>query len=521
MLNFPKWKIFLVFAVCIAGFVIALPNFIGDAGGRLASALNLNRINLGLDLRGGSYLLLEIDFDSYLKDQLQNLGEEVKSALHGKRIGYQNLSVRENKIFFSLREPNDADAVMAAIRDISRELNIDKVSDGFSISFSEDSLKDLKKKVVEQSLEIVRRRVDETGTKEPILQAQGDLRILLQVPGLDNPESLKNLLGQTAKLTFHLMDEANPFPGENFIPTGDIRLLTGEEHDRQGSLRNYAVHRQPILSGDMLVDAHASFEGSMPVVNFRFNNIGAKKFGDVTRENVGKPFAIVLDDKVISAPVIREPILGGSGMISGNFTVQSASDLSLLLRAGALPAPIKILEERTVGPSLGADSIKAGTKAALIGTTLVSLFMILSYGLFGLFANIALVINVMLLIAALTLFQATLTLPGIAGIVLTLGMAVDTNVLVYERIREEIRSGKTPIAAVDHGFRHAFQTIIDTHITGLISAVILYIIGTGMVKGFAVTLTIGIMASLFTAIMLTRLMVVTWLRKAKPKRIPI
>jgi len=523
MLNFPKWKIFLVFAVCLVGFIIALPNFLSEKPGeRLAGSLNLNRINLGLDLRGGSYLLLEVDFDYYLKEQLQNLAEEVKSALRAKKIGYQNFVVKDNRVFFSLREQKDTEQVPEVIKDISRELHIEQIpSGGFSVNYSDDSIKDLKKKVVEQSLEIVRRRVDETGTKEPILQSQGDLRILLQVPGLDNPEALKNLLGKTAKLTFHLMDETNPFPGESFIPTGDIKVLPGEEHETQGVTRNYAVHKQPILSGDMLVDSRASFEGSMPVVSFRFNNIGARKFGDITKENVGKPFAIVLDEKVISAPVIREPILGGSGMISGNFTVQGASDLALLLRAGALPAPIKVLEERTVGPSLGADSIAAGAKAALIGTALVSLFMILSYGLFGLFANIALIINVMLLIAALALFQATLTLPGIAGIVLTLGMAVDTNVLVFERIREEIRSGKTPIASVDHGFRHAFQTIIDTHITGLISALILYIIGTGTIKGFAVTLTIGILASLFTAIMLTRLMVVVWLKKVKPKRIPI
>jgi len=526
MLNFPKWKIFLVFAVCLIGFIIALPNFLNEkAGERLADSLNLSRINLGLDLRGGSYLLLEVDFDYYLKEQLQNLAEEAKSALRTKKIGYQNFVVKDNRVFFSLREQKDAEQVPAVIKDISRELHIEQIpGGGFSVNYSDDSIKDLKKKVVEQSLEIVRRRVDETGTKEPILQSQGDLRILLQVPGLDNPEALKNLLGKTAKLTFHMMDETNPSPGPEYIPTGDMMVLSDEEPDNKGNMRNYAIHKTPFLYGDMLINAQAtiSSETNSPVIDFRFNNIGAKKMADVTTENVGKFFAIILDGKVLSAPIrIKSPIPGGQGYIEGNYTMQTASDLALLLRAGALPAPIKVLEERTVGPSLGADSIAAGAKAALIGTALVSLFMILSYGLFGLFANIALIINVMLLIAALALFQATLTLPGIAGIVLTLGMAVDTNVLVFERIREEIRSGKTPIASVDHGFRHAFQTIIDTHITGLISALILYIIGTGTIKGFAVTLTIGILASLFTAIMLTRLMVVVWLKKVKPKRIPI
>lgn len=517
MLSFPKWKVALVFLVSLLSIIISVPNFLPEDS-KLSSLIPASKVNLGLDLRGGSYLLLEIDYDDYFREQVGNLGDDVRIALRKNKIGYLNLAQQKNGVSFGIRDNADAEKITKIIRDISRDLSIDEKDGVFTITFSEVFEKEMKAKLVEQSLEIVRRRVDETGTKEPMIQAQGNMRILLQVPGLQDPESLKNLLGKTAKLSFHMMDETNPFPESAYATSPDIQVLRGEGENAN---RFFAIQKRVIVSGDMLTHAAASFEMGMPVVTFRFNNQGGKKFGEVTTQNVGKPFAIVLDNTVISAPAIREPILGGTGQISGNFTVQSASDLALLLRAGALPAPLKVIEERTVGPSLGQDSIEAGTFAGIVGVTLVIAFMFIGYGLFGIFANIALVINIFMILACLSLFQATLTLPGIAGIVLTIGMAVDANVLIYERIREEIRLGKTPYAAIDQGFSQAFRTIFDSNITTIIAAIVLYLIGTGPVKGFAVTLTIGIACSMFSAILVTRLMVVTWLKKFKPKTIPI
>ncbi len=359
---------------------------------------------------------------------------------------------------------------------------------------------------------------DETGTKEPIIQRQGDKRILLQVPGLANPERLKEILGRTAKMTFHLVDEevSRDDIASGIVPAG-TRLVGTTDGSR------YAIHSRVMVSGDMLVDANTSYDAETgePVVTFRFNTTGARKFGEVTSENIGKPFAIVLDNKIITAPVIRSAILGGSGQISGNFTVQSANDLALLLRAGALPAPLKVIEERSVGPSLGADSVQAGVKASVIGIIMVIVFMIAFYGLFGLFANIAMLVNAFMTMTLLALFEATLTMPGIAGIVLTVGMAVDANVLIYERIREEVRNGKTPYAAIQDGFKMAFGTIVDSHITTLVAALILYYFGTGTVKGFAVTLAIGILCSLYTSVLVTRLMVVTWLKSKRPKTLNV
>ncbi|MBY0406647.1 MAG: protein translocase subunit SecD, partial [Rickettsiales bacterium] len=373
--------------------------------------------------------------------------------------------------------------------------------------------------------EIVNRRVNETGTKEPIIQRQGDKRILLQVPGLNDPEHLKALLGRTAKMTFHLVDVnvAGSDLERGIVPAG-TRVVSGDEKEADGGpVRKYAIQSRVEISGDMLVDAHPSYDDQTnePIVLFRLNNVGARRFGEVTAQNVGKPFAVVLDNKVITAPVIRSPILGGSGYISGGFDTEGANDLALLLRAGALPAPLKVIEERSVGPSLGADSIAAGTKASIIGIGLVVVFMVVFYGLFGIFADIAMIVNAFMTLALLSLFEATLTLPGIAGIVLTVGMAVDANVLIYERMREEVRGGKSPYAAVEDGFRLAFGTIFDSHITTLVASLILYEFGTGSVKGFAVTLAIGIICSLFTAVLVTRLMVVTWLQKTRPKKLPI
>jgi protein-export membrane protein SecD len=344
----------------------------------------------------------------------------------------------------------------------------------------------------------------------------------VQLPGVENPEHVKEILGKTAKMTFQLVDpNASPQDARGGrLPPGDILLPSSDTANGQSS-QYYVVRRRVMVSGDTLTDAQATFQNSTPVVSFKFDSTGARRFADATKENVGKPFAIVLDNKVISAPVIREPILGGSGVIEGSFTVQTANDLALLLRAGALPAPLTVLEERTVGPDLGADSIHAGALASVVGVALVIVFMIVFYGLFGLFADIALFFNLCIMLAALTLLGATLTLPGIAGIALTMGMAVDANVLIYERIREEVRGGRSLISSLQAGFERAFGTILDSHVTTLVAGALMFWLGSGPVKGFAVTLSLGVLTSLFSAILVTRLLIVTWLRRTKPKAIPI
>jgi preprotein translocase subunit SecD len=375
---------------------------------------------------------------------------------------------------------------------------------------------------LEQSLEIVRRRVDETGVVEPTIMRQGTDRLLIQLPGVQDPGRIKALLGTTAKMTFHLLEDGvarSALQRGARLPPG-VDLLPGSE---RGNNELYPVKRRAMLEGDRLVDAGAGFDQRTgePVVNFRFDSRGAQRFAEVTRANVGKPFAIVLDGKVLSAPVIREPITGGQGQISGSFTVQAANDLAILLRAGALPAPLTVIEERTVGPGLGQDSIEKGELAAYVGSIMVIVFMLLTYRLFGVFANIAVAINVAMIFGLLSLLNATLTLPGIAGIVLTVGIAVDSNVLIYERIREELRGGRNAISAIDAGFKRALATILDSNITTFIAAAVLFYIGTGPVRGFAVTLGIGIITTVFTAFTLTRLIVAGWVRWKRPQSVPI
>ncbi len=526
LLHFSRLKIISILTVCVVSLILSLPTLLPEkARGVLPGFMHDVRVNLGLDLQGGSHLLLKVDFDTFQKEYMNNLVDDIRTKLRAERVGYKGLAARDGKVVFSLRDPQGLD-IQKIIRTVDRELDVTEQGGEYTIGLSETAQKLRKQQILEQSIQIVDRRVNETGTREPIIQRQGEDRILLQVPGLQDPEHLKNLLGRTAKLTFHLMDES---VSQTDIDAGVVppsaRLVSGDTADvgPDGKPRMYAVQAHVMLAGDSLVDAHATFDqmNNQPVVAFRFNQAGAAKFGTITSENVGKPFAVVLDNKVITAPVIRSPILGGSGIISGSFTTQGANDLALLLRAGALPAPLQVIEERTVGPSLGSDSIAAGTKACLVGIAFVMIFMIINYGLFGVFANLALIVNGLLIFAAMALFKATLTMPGIAGIVLTLGMAVDTNVLIYERIREEIRAGKSPFAAIETGFKMAFGTIIDSHITTFSAALLLFIFGTGTVKGFAVTLSIGIAASLFTAVLVTRLMIVTWLKRVRPKAIPI
>ena len=522
MLYFQRWLVTLILVVCAIGLIFTLPNLLSQQTmARLPNWLPKKQINLGLDLRGGSHLLLEVDMSSVEKDQLNNLVDELRTAMVAAKIGYTGLGVDGDHVAFVLRDTAREADVRAAVQKIDPDLQM-TVGDGGAVAIRESdvALESRRASAVEQSIEIVRRRIDETGTKEANIQRVGADRILVQRPGVDNPEHVKELIGKTAKMTFQLVDtnasvedarHGKVPPGDEFLPSED-----------RGAAGGYVVRRRVMVSGDTLTDAQPSFGNTNePVVRFTFDSVGARRFADATRENVGKPFAIVLDNKVISAPVIKEAITGGSGIIEGNFTVQSANDLALLLRAGALPAPLTILEERTVGPDLGADSIHAGALASLVGITLVVVFMVIFYGLFGIFADIALFFNLCIMMASLSLIGATLTLPGIAGIALTMGMAVDANVLIYERIREEVRSGRSLISSLQAGFERAFGTILDSHVTTLVAGALMFWLGEGPVKGFAVTLSLGVLTSLFSAILVTRLLIVTWLRRYKPKLIPI
>src|SRR5947208_4879691 len=526
MLYFANWKVLLICGACLLGVLLSLPNLFTPAQlGYLPHFIPKKQVALGLDLRGGSYLLLHVDVDAAQRERLNTTIDSVRNTLRDAHVGYTGLNVEGDAITFTIRETDRVEDAKRELAKIDPDLTVEIAPDGSgTMKFSAVATESRRRQAVEQSIEIIRRRIDETGTKEPTIQREGQDRILVQLPGVDNPEHVKALLGRTAKLTFQLVDQSVSVEDarRGRLPPG-TEILPGEEGrgNRAGGQGAYVVKKRVMVGGDTLVDAQATFQNNEPVVSFKFDSIGGKKFGDATRENVGKPFAIVLDNKVISAPVIREPILGGSGIISGSFTVQSASDLALLLRAGALPAPIQILEERTVGAELGADSIHAGTVASIVGVALVIIFMVLFYGLFGVFADIALFFNLCLMMAALSLLGATLTLPGIAGIALTMGMAVDANVLIYERIKEELRGGRSMLSSLEAGFTRAFGTILDSHVTTLVAGILLYWLGSGPVKGFAVTLSIGVLTSLFSAILVTRLQIVTWLRRYKPKAIPL
>jgi preprotein translocase subunit SecD len=516
MLNYPRWKLYLVLVFIFAAGIVATPNFF--AKDRLnVFGNNTQRVNLGLDLQGGAYILLQIDDVSYLREKVVFLRDEIAEIFRSNDISFSSLVSmpdREYGVEFLL-ESTEFSEITKLLSEFGNDIHFKEHEKLVKVFYSDSFLIKTKRNLLNQSVEIIRRRVDETGTKEPLIQPQGMNRIIVEVPGIEDPERLKTIIGQTAKLTFHMLHAETPIVSEDmmFIPDGYL-LVPSDELDIDGNPKSYFLaNERPDLSGEGLDDASAAFYQGIPQVNFKFDNQAARDFGVLTSNNVGKLFAIILDDQVISAPVIREPILGGQGVISGDFTLESANDLALLLRAGALPAPIEIIEERTVGPTLGKDSVASGKKAVIYAGILVMIMMFVIYGLFGLFADIALLVNVVLIIAALTLLQATLTLPGIAGIVLVIGMAVDANVLIFERIREEARYGKSIYATIDNGFSAAVKTIIDSNLTTLLAALILYYFGSGPVRGFAVTLSIGIIASMFSAISFTRLMVLAWLRQ--------
>ena len=514
------WKKILACVVCLVASWLVAPNLLSDAQlAKWNKFLPENRLNLGLDLQGGSHLLLEVDVEDYLQTQTEKLKSVVRAELRSKQIGYTELRVKKGAISLEVRPETLKDNDIA---NLMRRLNADIGSvevapNHWELRLSEAAIAAKKKQLVAQTIEIIGRRIDELGTREPVIQPQGEGRILLQVAGLNDPAQLKTILGTTAKMTFHLVNDRI---SESDLMAGNVPLDTMVLNNEETNAP-YAVYVEEALSGDSLVEAHVAVQELQPVVNFRFDAAGARAFGEITAKNIGKQFAIVLDGKIITAPVIRSAILGGSGFIEGNFDAKSAENLALLLRAGALPADVAIVEERTVGASLGADSIQAGKIACGVAVVLVMGFMLLNYGIFGLFANIALLANLLLLMAALTFLQATLTLPGIAGIVLTLGMAVDANVLIFERMREEFGNKIGVINSVRRGFEGAFITILDSNITTLISALVLFIFGSGTIKGFAVTLSIGILASMFSAILLTRIMIIAWVNKKVRTSLPI
>ncbi|HYM04327.1 MAG TPA: protein translocase subunit SecD [Stellaceae bacterium] len=515
----------LILGVCALGVVLSLPNAVApQVVATWPSWLPKKQVSLGLDLQGGSYLLYEVDMNAVLRERLELVVDGMRTEFRNAKIGYTGLNISGDRIAVTLREVERLDDARAIIRKIDPDIEITTGAQGaLALKFNDVALKRNKQTIVEQSIEIIRRRIDETGTKEPAIQREGDDRILLELPGVQEPERVKELVGKTAKLTFRLVDvNASPQDAKaGHLPPGDEVLPLADGRPESAG-QSIVVQKRIMVSGDTLVDAQPSFDqNGAPDISFKFDSVGARRFGDATSKNVGKPFAIVLDNKVISAPVIQTAITGGQGIITGRFTTKEATDLALLLRAGALPAPLTILEERTVGPDLGADSIHAGALASIVGVILVVIFMIVFYGLFGLFANIALFFNLCLLLASLSLLGATLTLPGIAGIALTMGMAVDANVLIYERIREELRGGRSIISSLQAGFERAFGTILDSHVTTLVAGALMFWLGSGPVKGFAVTLSLGVITSLFSAILVTRLQIVTWLRRTKPKAIPI
>jgi preprotein translocase subunit SecD len=533
MLYFTRWKALGIILTALVVCLCAVPNFFPEATVKGWPLWAQRRIVLGLDLQGGSYLLLEVDSNYVKKEKLDQVRDDVRRTLRDAKIGYTGLALRGDAVEVRISRDTEQQTALAKLRELSqplggmlgtsgqRSLQVNDAGGGvIRLTVPQAAITERIRQTIEQSIQIVERRVNQLGTVEPVIQRQGTDRILVQVPGLQDPTRLKELLGKTAKMEFRMVDTTVP-PDQaqaGRVPPDSEVLMSASSPKIP-----YVIKKQVLVSGGDLTDAQPGFDQrtSEPVVNFRFNSAGSRKFAQATTENVGQPFAIVLDNEVISAPVIREPITGGSGQISGNFTVQSANDLAILLRAGALPAPLTVIEERTVGPGLGQDSIEKGELAAYVGSIMVIIFMLLTYRLFGVFANVAVAINVAMIFGLLSLLNATLTLPGIAGIVLTVGIAVDSNVLIYERIREELRGGRSAISAIDAGFKRALATILDSNITTFIAAAVLFYIGTGPVRGFAVTLGIGIITTVFTAFTLTRLIVAWWVRWKRPQSVPI
>jgi len=553
MLHISPFRQVFIVLTCLVGLALAVPNLFYDRVERHNDAvaaidnglsnegleadaalwpsfLPSGLVNLGLDLRGGAHLLAEVQVADVYAATMEGMWPDVRDVLAAQRdtVGFVTREESEPDVLkVRISKPEGAEQALELVRGLARPVasltgagasNIVVSADGpvLTISLSDAEMAATDERTLQQALEIIRRRIDAAGTREPSIQRQGADRILIQVPGAKSAQELKGWIGTTAQLTFQPVVSRTSDANATVAATNEVLPSL----DQPGTY--YVLEKTPVVTGEELVDAQPSFDqNGRPAVNFRFNPTGARKFGDYTAENIGAPFAIVLDDEVISAPTIQSHIPGGSGIITGSFTVEESTNLAVLLRAGALPAELVFLEERTIGPELGQDSIDAGQLAALVGMVAVLVFMFLSYGLFGLFANIALAINVGLIFGVLSLIGATLTLPGIAGIVLTIGMAVDANVLVYERIREELKTAKGPARAIELGYERALSAILDANITTLITAVILWIVGSGPVRGFATTLGLGILTSVFTAIFVTRLLIVWWFQRRRPKTIEV
>jgi SecD/SecF fusion protein len=534
MLHFSRWKTILIWLSVFVSLLLAAPNLFSKATlDSLPSWLPKSTMPLGLDLQGGSHILLQIDRPELIKERVNAVRDDVRRLLRDAKIEYSGLGAGAQSVRVKINDVNKVEDAKTALRELTQPVNASLLGSGnvveaeiadsgggqLALNLTDAGIDYRISSAASQSIEVVRKRIDLLGTTEPLVQKEGKDRILVQVPGLDDPERLKGLIGETAKLSFQMVDQTMPAQeaAQGRPPAGSEVLYSQDDPPVP-----YLVETRVIVSGEDLVDAQASFnqQTSEPVVSFRFNTSGAQKFGQATQQNVGRPFAIVLDGEVLSAPVIREPILQGSGQISGNFTTEGANDLAVLLRAGALPAKLSVIEERTVGPGLGADSIAAGKIAAILAAVLVVSFMWLAYGLFGTIANLALLVHVSMIVAGLSILGATLTLPGIAGIVLTIGMAVDSNVLIYERIKEELRQGRSMIQGIETGFSKALATIVDANVTSFIAAAVLFFLGSGPVKGFAVTFALGIATTVFTAFTFTRWVVAAWLRRRKPKIMP-
>ncbi len=524
MMYYSRAKTALVLGVCALGLLLCVPNFMAAP----SLAMPWRQIHLGLDLRGGSYLLLQVDVPTITRERLEGLTDQIRQRLLAEQLGYRNLAVDAagRRVTFIPRDASERARDLSVLRGLPMttpgEFAVADQPDGaIAVTLSELALRNRARDAVTQSIEIVRRRIDATGAIDPEIARQGNDRIVVQLPGISDPERVKKLLGTTAKMTFHLVDENTN--GNGLPPPGVDILPMQQEPGQNAPEQRLGVLHHVDVDGDELTDAAAGLDNQSGqwTVDFTFDSAGARAFGDVTRANVGRRLAIVLDRKIISAPVIQSVIAGGRGQITGSFTAQQATDLALLLRAGALPAPLAVIEERSIGPSLGADSIRAGAISLAVGFVLVIAFMGLFYGLFGWYANIALLANLVLILAILSLFQATLTLPGMAGMLLTLGMAVDANILINERIREEVKRGRTPLAAMQAGFERATGTILDSNATALLAHVMLFVFGTGPVRGFALTITIGILTTLFTTLLLSRMLMVRWYAVTRPSFLPV
>jgi preprotein translocase subunit SecD len=556
MLNLQRWQTIAVIAFTALALLFALPNVLpASVLDHLPGWYQQSRINLGLDLRGGAHFLLEADLRSVLAERLTNLSDSVRGELRKQQVGIKDVTVEGGRaVVVTLRDEEQRAKALEAIRNVDPSLAVSGSGDTIRLAYSDQDLLRRKKEVIDQSIEILRRRVDETGTIEPTIVRQGDDRILLQMPGIKDTTDLKRKINQTAKLTFHLVNEDVAASGQSapatlppttfLVPTREgmqqLRATSPKAWDEIQSAnpklspeqicRRYQpqclpVFKRVVVGGEDLDDAKATFEqqqGGRPIISFTFNSAGGRAFCAATRANIGKRLAIQLDNEIISAPVVQSAICGGSGIITGSFTTQQTQEQALLLRSGALPATLSIIEERTVGADLGADAIQSGTTAALVGTALVSLFMLAVYGpLFGGFASLAMMVNMLLVFAGMSILGASLTLPGIAGLVLTVGMSVDSNVLIYERVREEKENGRSPFSALATGYERALTAVIDSNLTALIAGVLLFGFGSGPIRGFATSLTLGLLTHLFTATIFTRMLLATWVRWRRPTELPI